>query len=618
MSEQDKKKKKDDENEENEDEKEESELNEDEELEEKTVSKKRVIYSEIDDEVTAVYDKIRPLKAKYIYIVVPKRAVLFQSIVNLKILKKKTETDGKVVHFITNDKNGIYLAQQLGITVYDRPNNEGKPSLFSAEQEDDKLRITPLRATINAVDETAPTRLTEKKISISELLKNRRGKKRVTISSISKPKEPGSDKNEKSKFVLVAPNRHALISLIAVSVIILLVVVYVALPGVTIHLTPTASVLEQSVNITLADYQKNRSELDIRPTHMIASYPIETTVVRSITHTSTGKQFSERGSNASGKITIINSSNAAWPLIPQTRFQTDEGIVFRITDTVNVPAASSTELGKVEALVVADQVDAYGAIVGERGNIGPGRFFLPGLSESSQTKLYAESYEDMTGGVTDYVSFVSEEDVEAAKSRLNDELVKGAIEELKEAVRREVELAGGEISYTLLEGEGAIKVGEVFIEVEEGLSGREVSEFTVSGQVSVSGVYYQHDAMLEILKNELLLKKSPQKELLRINEESTSYRIFEWDEAGGKIKLTVNIKGIEQYEIDPEKENGARLLQKIKDHIKGKDIEEAKQYIQNLPEINKVEIDSWPIWSPTVPSLADNIDFEIKQAMMVE
>ena len=124
--------------------------------------------------------------------------------------------------------------------------------------------------------------------------------------------------------------------------------------------------------------------------------------------------------------------------------------------------------------------------------------------------------------------------------------------------------------------------------------------------------------MLEILTNELTLKKSPQKELLRINEKSTTYRIFEWDDSYGKIKLTANIKGIEQYYIDENTDNGAKLLEKIKNHIAGKDIEEAKLYIQNLQQVNKVEIEIWPMWSPMLPNITDNIEFEIRDAVMVE
>jgi len=114
------------------------------------------------------------------------------------------------------------------------------------------------------------------------------------------------------------------------------------------------------------------------------------------------------------------------------------------------------------------------------------------------------------------------------------------------------------------------------------------------------------------------LKNSPQKKLVKINENTVTYRIFEEDSAASKIKVTANIKGIEEFDIDPSKENGARLITKIKEHILGKSIEEAKNYIQNLPDINNVEIESWPAWSPTIPTVPDNIKVEIRDAVSAD
>ena len=51
---------------------------------------------------------------------------------------------------------------------------------------------------------------------------------------------------------------------------------------------------------------------------------------------------------------------------------------------------------------------------------------------------------------------------------------------------------------------------------------------------------------------------------------------------------------------------------KIKEHIAGKDIDEATFYMQNLPEIDRVEIKSWPFWAPTLPTVPDNIEFTIQ------
>lgn len=581
-----------------------------------TVSSKKVIYAEIDDEVTAIYDKLHATSGKNVYIVVPERAILFQSVVNLKILRRKAEDDDKEVFLITNDKNGIHLAQKVGIEVFNK-SQEDRSGIFSTETKDERLKITPLKASVNEIEEQTPTRLLERKLSISEILQKKKKGDFVDVKKIA-TKKTIEEKKERTRMVIVSPNKHALIGLISLSLIILLAVVYIALPGVTVYLTPSASVLEKSVNITLADYQKNRGELETQQTHTIASYPINTKVSQTITHSATGKKFSERGANSSGNIMVVNLSSNPWPLVAQTRFQTNDGIVFRILQAATVPAASASGPGKLEVYVTADPLDVNGQVVGERGNIGPTKFFLPGLKDSSRAQLYGESTVAMKGGITDYTTFITKEDLVAAEERVKAALLKDAVATLTEAVKQKSELTGENKVYTLLEGEKAIKVGEVKIALDSSLEGKEAKEFSISGEVEVSGVYYDHDGMLEILKNELLLKKSPQKELLKINEKSTSYRIFEWDEINGRIKLTANIKGIEQFIIDPEKENGARLLEKVKEHVAGLEINDAKAYIQNLPEVNKVEIESWPAWSPNIPKLADNIDFEIRDAVNVD
>ncbi|MBI4232395.1 hypothetical protein HY605_04130, partial [Candidatus Peregrinibacteria bacterium] len=147
------------------------------------ISNKKVVYIEIDDEVTAVYDKVKAVKSKHVYIVAPKRSIIFQSIVNLKILNRKAEDEGKKIYLITNDKNGIHLGQKVGIAVYDKAGDDGRPALFNTELNDERLRITPLRATVNEVEDEAPTRLAERKLSISEIL---RKSKRGTAIDISK------------------------------------------------------------------------------------------------------------------------------------------------------------------------------------------------------------------------------------------------------------------------------------------------------------------------------------------------------------------------------------------------------------------------------------------------
>ena len=67
---------------------------------------KKILYLEIDDEITTIYDRIKHARVKEIILVVPKHAELFSSIVNLRILKRKTDELEKHIEIMTNDPYG--------------------------------------------------------------------------------------------------------------------------------------------------------------------------------------------------------------------------------------------------------------------------------------------------------------------------------------------------------------------------------------------------------------------------------------------------------------------------------------------------------------------------------
>ena len=60
------------------------------------ISAKKVVYIEIDDEVTSVYDRIKSVRSKHIYIVAPKRAILFKVWLTLKFFTEKLKRREKL------------------------------------------------------------------------------------------------------------------------------------------------------------------------------------------------------------------------------------------------------------------------------------------------------------------------------------------------------------------------------------------------------------------------------------------------------------------------------------------------------------------------------------------
>ncbi|MDB5195253.1 MAG: hypothetical protein JWO84_437 [Parcubacteria group bacterium] len=90
---------------------------------------------------------------------------------------------------------------------------------------------------------------------------------------------------------------------------------------------------------------------------------------------------------ASGKITITNTQTAPQALIKNTRFQSANGLIFRIRDSVSIPAG-----GSLVATVYADEA-------GDKYNLAPTTFTIPGLKGSkSFDQVSAKSVAAMTGG----------------------------------------------------------------------------------------------------------------------------------------------------------------------------------------------------------------------------
>ncbi len=563
-----------------------------------TVNAKKIIYIEIDEELTKVYDRIKSLKVDEIYIVVPARSVLFQSVVNLKILKRKTEDIGKNISIVTNDRIGIHLAREAGLKVYDRitPLKDKSP-----QNTNPRLRISPLKASSNPREDDGPRKLPMKKVSIFDIIRKSKGNLKTL------PLNRFTFNQPKKMTTFIFGNRRALSFFSILSIILLVIISYFTLPGATLYLTPNSSILEVSVNVTLADSSFNAQELASNPVNVIASYPLQKTITHDVAYHSTGQIF--QGTNAIGKLTIINEANYEWPLKARTRFQTEDGLVFRSFAFITVPSNTPQGKGQIEISVQADPYDANEQAIGSRGNIGPSKFFLPGLQEESRKLLYAVNSEPFTGGTSIVTYQVTDDDIKAAQEKAKKEVRDKVNEELKKYV--ETLSKEKDIPLRLLEGNFAIETSEPSVSLQTDIVGSELEFFDVHSEIDASGIAYNSDDLLKILKLEMEKSKTPGKRLARIDENSLYFRIFDINDAAKKIRITASIKGINEFEIDPESDEGGRFMQKIVEHITGKNIDEARAYIENLPEINKVVIKSWPYFARRLPKVSSNIDVKI-------
>ena len=90
--------------------------------------KPRTIYIDIDDEITAIIDKLRSSFAKVVAFVLPKRATTLQSIVNMKLLKRAADQEKKNLVLVTTESGLMPLAGAVGLHVAATPTSRPSDS----------------------------------------------------------------------------------------------------------------------------------------------------------------------------------------------------------------------------------------------------------------------------------------------------------------------------------------------------------------------------------------------------------------------------------------------------------------------------------------------------------
>ena len=171
----------------------------------------QTFYIDIDEEITSIVEKLKKARVKEIIMVVPKRALLVQSIVNLRILKKEADETGLQLMIVTQDKLGKILIEKAGILVQQKMDNIANEDIDA----EDELRIAPENKSYqaeNEIKENAKTKnrldqigsseyFTEASVSQEELKKEFG---RVKQASQSESNPGGREKILNKELVMVA------------------------------------------------------------------------------------------------------------------------------------------------------------------------------------------------------------------------------------------------------------------------------------------------------------------------------------------------------------------------------------------------------------------------------
>ncbi|MCR4274755.1 MAG: hypothetical protein NUW02_01765 [Candidatus Campbellbacteria bacterium] len=301
----------------------------------------------------------------------------------------------------------------------------------------------------------------------------------------------------------------------------------------------------------------------------------------------TGQERVERP--ASGTIVVYNNfDEKTQKLITNTRFQTQEGLVYRIKESITIPGQHKNEKGEIVPGSI--EAEVFADTAGEKYNIGLSDFTIPAFKEQNDPRFagfYARSKTPMTGGFAGTVKTASSADTKKAYDELTAELQTALQQEILGAVPAGFLPVSSTIQtafQTLPNADGAsdssvsvrVKGSASLIAVDETKLGAMVARVMVSGYDG-SDVYFKDPSALSIEPTASSTKFSTLSEI--------EFKIM------GATDLV--------WKYDAEQLAG---------DIAGKSKSSAKEIIATYPGIESAEIVVRPIWRMSFPANAEKIE----------
>lgn len=342
---------------------------------------------------------------------------------------------------------------------------------------------------------------------------------------------------------------------------------------------------------------ESKAEIEIWPKKESINLNVETNipgeilkVSKSVSANFPASTTNLKTAKASGTVRVYNAYSAnSQPLIPNTRFVSGDGKLFRITEWVTVPGTRS-EGGKlvpgtVDVVVIADQS-------GEDYNIGASTFSLPGLvGTAAYTAIYAKSFEAMSGGVSREVDQITQADIDKAEAALT----KIAREESKTAIARMLPSD----DYIVLDDAIEQKIVD-FTPLAK--AGEEKSEFSAQIESQVTAMAFQKSGIEAFAKTHIL-SQIPEGNVLQENSLSIEYTLEDIDMEEGAMTLTLQITANIYSVIDE---------QTLKEAVVNKRAGAVADILKGYPQIEKAKVDLWPFWIEESPSKPERIEIKIK------
>jgi hypothetical protein len=569
-----------------------------------SVAGKETIYVDVDDEITAIIDKVRDAKGKVVALVLPKRAAVLQSIVNMKLLKRTADSVGKNLVLVTSETGLMPLAGAVGLHVASTPTS--KPSIPAAPAgPDDEIENAdePLDIVDGTADDEDFDRKSASGKSIGELAAAGAAGK-VADDDIDESIDMGDDvadagtataaaaktpKPKKDKKLKV-PNfdsfrkRIALAVVGVIALVGILILALVVLPHSTVTIHTDSATIPTNLNLTLSTEAKSLDTgNNVIPATVQSQQKTSTQTVPA-----TGQQ--NNGQRASGTVTM--TAGACSGDVPDNisagtslsgsghTFTLDSGVAFVPTVHGGKCTFTGTSGGSASIPVTALKG-------GADYNVSSATFSVSGRSDVSTSG-------STSGGTDNITKIVSQSDISNATGKITS----------ADSSSVKQQLTSG------LQGKGLQAVQTTFVPGTPSVT-TSAKAGDAADNVTVTAVTTY--TMLGVQKSDL-------RKLVEGNVNSQL-------DKGRQVILDDGVANAEFTEQNPATPSGASVSMEVKSEVgpqidtaalkkqlAGKKAGDVKSLIKQTPGVTDVDVKYGPFWVNTVPKSADKVTIKIVKA----
>jgi hypothetical protein len=536
---------------------------------------KDTLYIDVEDEITTVIEKVINAKHKVVAVVLPKRATVFQSAVNLKLLKKAAVSGKKNIVLITSDKAILAIAGSVGVHVAKTPTS--KPTIPAP------VITTAAVTEILDLDSTSPVDSKSNSLAAASAINEDES---IELDNTSPETEALTDEGgviKKKKKIVKIPDfsSFSLRLGLAIGAVVLLIVLwfigFVVMPKATVTVNTNVSTTSINTSVTA---RVGLAELDLE-NNVIPATRVQVEKIDSVTVEATGQK--NIGNKATGTINLTNCiDKVGVQVVPAgTRFSAGS-VTFETSEQAILPESTFNSSDQCKSKEIGDDktVKAVAVEPGEQSNV------------SSQTLTSSISGvvavgSNMTGGTTENVKIVSQEDVDKATQALNGTSKNDALTELKKQLQEKQVRA---VEETFTSNQPAV--------VASPAVGAEAPETRVTMTVNYSLLGVSQNDLEEIIDKEIKANLGDTPINVRDNGiEAIKFTLSESPNEANTI-LTMETVATIGPEINEEE---------LRNSIAGKKRGDIEKQIEAIDGVRSVSVEYSPVWITTTPKSANKI-----------